>query len=238
MIELRRDGRRPLLIGHRGAASLAGENTLAAIEAAAQHGVDGVEVDLVRARDGRVVLAHGPEIAPDAPPLADALALVAELGIFVQLDVKRAGLASDAARAVEDAGLGGLTFVSSFSPAILAEFRAAAPSLPRSFTYPEDRYGVTGRTLLRPLVRPALATLRAALPRRLSGWLRRADASALTLNWSVVTPAAIDVAHALGAAVLAWTVNDAGMAKILGESGIDAIITDDPRIVLGGTEHT
>jgi glycerophosphoryl diester phosphodiesterase len=238
VIELRRDGRRPLLIGHRGAATLARENTLAAIEAAARHGVDGVEVDLMRARDGRVVLAHGPEIGPDAPALAEALALVAELGIFVQLDVKRTGLARDTARAVDDAGLGGRSFVSSFSPAILGEFRAAAPSLPRSFTYPEDRYGVTGRALLRPFVRPALATLRAALPRRLAGWLRRADASALTLNWSVVTPAAIETAHALGAAVLAWTVNDPGLAEILGQRGIDAIITDDPRIALGGTEHT
>jgi glycerophosphoryl diester phosphodiesterase len=58
----------------------------------------------------------------------------------------------------------------------------------------------------------------------------------VTLNWSVITPAAIDGAHALGAAVLAWTVNDAGLAKTLVESGADAIITDDPRIALGGTE--
>ena len=236
MIELLRKGR-PLVIGHRGAAALERENSLAAIEAAALHGADGVEVDLLRTPDGRVVLAHGPEIAPDAPALADGLALAAALGLFVQLDVKRRGLAAEVARAVADAGLGERSFVSSFSPAILAEFRDAAPTLPRSFTYPEDRYGITGRPLLRPFVGPALATLRAALPRRLGVWLRRTDAVALTLNWSVVTSAAIDGAHALGAAVLAWTVNDAGLAKTLVESGADAIITDDPRIALGGTDN-
>jgi len=235
VIELLRKGR-PLVIGHRGAAALERENSLAAIEAAALHGADGVEVDVLRAHDGRIVLAHGPEIAPDAPALADGLALAAALGLFVQLDVKVGGLAGDAARAVAEAGLGERSFASSFSPGILAEFRSAAPALPRSFTYPEDRYGVTGRMFLRPFVGPALAALRAALPRRLAGWLRLADAAALTLNWSVVTSAAIDGAHALGAAVLVWTVNDAGLAKTLVESGADAIITDDPRIALGGTD--
>jgi glycerophosphoryl diester phosphodiesterase len=235
VIELLRKGR-PLSIGHRGAAALARENSLAAIEAAALNGADGVEVDVLRAGDGRVVLAHGPEIAPDAPPLADGLALAASLGLFAQLDVKRGGVAAEVARAVAEAGLAERSFVSSFSPAILAEFRAAAPGLPRSFTYPEDRYGVTGRPVLRPFVGPALATMRTALPRRLGAWLRRSDAVALTLNWSVVTSAAIDGAHALGAAVLVWTVNDAGLAKTLVESGADAIITDDPRIALGGTD--
>lgn len=225
------------MIGHRGAAALERENSLAAIEAAALHGADGVEVDVLRAHDGRVVLAHGPDIAPDAPPLADGLALAAALGLFVQIDVKQGGLGVEVARAVADAGLGERSFVSSFSPGILAEFRAAAPGLPRSFTYPEDRYGVTGRPLLRPFVGPALATLRAALPRRLGAWLRRSDAVALTLNWSVITPAAVAGAHALGAAVLAWTVNDAGLAKKLVDSGADAIITDDPRIALGGTDN-
>jgi glycerophosphoryl diester phosphodiesterase len=235
VIELLRKGR-PFVVGHRGAALLERENSLAAIEAAALNGADGVEVDVLRTGDGTVVLAHGPEIAPDAPSLADGLALAAALGLFVQLDVKVGGVAAEVGHAVADAGLGERSFVSSFSPEILAEFQGAAPALPRSFTYPEDRLGITDRPLLRPFVGPALATLRAALPRRLGAWLRRSDAAALTLNWSVITPAAIDRAHALGAAVLAWTVNDAGLAKTLVESGADAIITDDPRIALGGTE--
>jgi glycerophosphoryl diester phosphodiesterase len=235
VIELLRKGQ-PFVIGHRGAAALERENSLAAIEAAALSGADGVEVDVLRAHDGRVVLAHGPAIAPDAAPLADGLALAASLGLFVQLDVKRPGVAAEVVRAVREAGLGERSFVSSFSPGILAEFGAAAPGLPRSFTFPEDRFGVTGRRLLRPFVGAALATIRTAVPRRLGAWLRRADAVALTLNWSVVTAAAIDGAHALGAAVLVWTVNDAGLAKTLVESGADAIITDDPRIALGGTD--
>jgi glycerophosphoryl diester phosphodiesterase len=237
VIELRRSGR-PLLIGHRGAAALAPENTLAAIEAASRAGVDGVELDVLPDRNGRVVLAHGPEIPPDAPSLAEGLALVAELGLLVQVDVKTRGVEEGVVGDLRAAGLDAHAFVSSFSLPSLARFAALAPELPRALTYPEDRYGVSGSPLLQPLVGPGLAAMRWALPRRLPRWLRAAGAVGATLNWGVVTPTTIEVCHRLGVAVLAWTVNDAGLAKTLVESGIDAIITDDPRIVPGGRTDT
>ena len=61
------------------------------------------------------------------------------------------------------------------------------------------------------------------------------DAAAVTLNWAVATPAVVAACHRLGAAVYVWTVNDRDRAKTLVETGVDAIITDDPRIVPGGT---
>jgi glycerophosphoryl diester phosphodiesterase len=76
--------------------------------------------------------------------------------------------------------------------------------------------------------------MRAALPRRLPRWLRTVGASAATLNWAVVTPAVVAACHAAGAAVYVWTVNDRALAKTLVETGIDAIITDDPRILARG----
>jgi glycerophosphoryl diester phosphodiesterase len=234
VIELRR-GQRPLLIGHRGAAALARENSLAAIEAAARAGVDGVELDVLRARDGRLVLAHGPEVPPDAPALTDGLACASELGLFVQLDIKLGGMEAEVVAALDAAGLlAERSFVSSFSLPCLVAFAALAPGLPRSFTYPEDRYGVSGSRLLRPFVRPGLATMRSLLPRRLPRWLDAADAAAVTLNWAVVSDAAIEACHALGAAVYVWTVNDPTVARSLVGKGVDAIISDDPRIVPGG----
>jgi len=236
-MELRR-GARPWLIGHRGAAALARENSLAAIEAAARAGVDGVELDVLRATDGGLVLAHGPELPPDAPALADGLVLAAELGLVVQLDVKLPGVEADVVRALRAAGLEERSFVSSFSIATLGAFAALAPDLPRSFTYPEDRFGVSGRALLRPFVRPGLAAMRALLPPRLPRWLHSVGARAATLNWAVVTPAAVEACHRAGAAVYVWTVNDAALAKTLVETGVDAIITDDPLVVPGGISDT
>ncbi|HSX21956.1 MAG TPA: glycerophosphodiester phosphodiesterase [Gaiellaceae bacterium] len=224
-----------LRIGHRGAAALAPENSLAAIEVAAEHGVDVVELDVLRGTHGELVLAHGPEIPHDAPSLDDGLALAARLGLAVQLDVKLAGIEAGVVEALGHTDRDPRSFISSFSLPILAAFEALAPELPRSYTYPEDRLGVTSVRLLRPAVRAGLVVLRAALPRRLPAWLRAAGASAATLNWTVVSPAVVSVCHELGVSVYAWTVNDRALAKTLLESGIDGIITDDPGIFAGET---
>jgi glycerophosphoryl diester phosphodiesterase len=218
-------------IGHRGAGAIAPENSLAAIETAAAHGLDAVELDVLRRTDGVLVLAHGPELPSDAPLLDDALALAARLGLAVQVDVKPAGVEHAVVGALGRHGLLRRSFVSSSSLQTLAAFARAEPSLPRSYTYPEDRLGVASARLLRPAVRAGLAALRAALPRRLPRWLRSVDAAAATLNWAVVSPAAVEVCHALGVAVYVWTVNDAKRVRNLVETGIDGIISDDPRLL-------
>jgi glycerophosphoryl diester phosphodiesterase len=235
VLELLRGERDVVRVGHRGAAALAPENSLAAIEAAAAIGVDAVELDVLRRPDGALVLAHGPELPAGAPPLDDALALAAALGLAVQLDVKLPGLEAGIVASLRRHDLFARSFVSSFSLRTLVAFAEAAPELPRSFTYPEDRLGISERRLLRPLLVPGLAVLRALLPRRLPGWLRVAGASAATLNVGVVTPAAVAVCHGLGAAVYVWTVNEPALVQTLLETGVDGIITDDPRILSPGS---
>jgi len=233
-MELLRGDRDVILVGHRGAAGLAPENSLAAIEAAAAHGADVVELDVVRGLDGRLVLAHGPAVPVDAPPLGEGLALAARLGVGVQMDVKEAGSEEGVVDGLRRHGLLDRSFVSSFSLRMLRAFAALEPGLPRSLTYPEDRHGVTGSRMLGPAVRPGLAAMRVLLPARLPRFLREAGASAVTLNWAVVTPRATEVCHRAGVAVYVWTVNDPALAKTLVESGIDGIITDDPRLLRRG----
>ena len=230
---LRGDGG-PLRVGHRGAAALAPENSLAAIEAAARAGADAVELDVARG----LVIAHSDERVDGAPTLDEALELAAGLGLAVQIDVKEPGLAAGTTAALRRHGLEARSFVSAPSARILREFAAADPALPRSLTYPEDRHGVSGRPLAAPFVRAALAAGRAALPRRLPRLLGSAEASAATLDHRVVSRAAVDTCHRLGAAVLVWTVNDPGVARALAQTGVDGIITDDPGIVPAGPPNT
>jgi glycerophosphoryl diester phosphodiesterase len=46
------------IIGHRGAAGIALENTKTSIEAALSHGVDAIEIDVRLTKDGELVLCH------------------------------------------------------------------------------------------------------------------------------------------------------------------------------------
>ena len=52
-----RDGR-PLVVAHRGAWDQAPQNSLAAVRRAAALGCDGVEIDVRRTADGRLVVVH------------------------------------------------------------------------------------------------------------------------------------------------------------------------------------
>src|SRR5439155_1625851 len=69
---------------------LAPENTLASIAAAADLGVDAVEIDVIGRADGTVALAHSSDALgqDDEASLDDALALVTDRRIGVQLDLK------------------------------------------------------------------------------------------------------------------------------------------------------
>lgn len=50
--------RRPLVFAHRGANSLAPENTISAFSAARDRGADGLELDVKLSADGQVVVMH------------------------------------------------------------------------------------------------------------------------------------------------------------------------------------
>lgn len=218
-------------VGHRGAPVFAPENSLESLGAAADAGVDVVEVDVVGLSDGSVVLAHShEELAADPPTLDEALELVAARGIGIQLDLKGRGHEPEVAAAVRRYGLLDRAFASSFSLASLHALAEAEPHLRRSVTYPEDRYALSERPLVKPFVAPTLAALRSVLPARLPRWLRQTGASAATLHWYVVTAAAVRCCHSLGAAVYAWTVDDAKDVERLTALGVDGIITNDPRV--------
>jgi glycerophosphoryl diester phosphodiesterase len=57
---------KPWLVAHRGGSALAPENTLAAIEKAVVLGVDAVEVDVLRSRDGHLMVHHDETLARTA----------------------------------------------------------------------------------------------------------------------------------------------------------------------------
>jgi glycerophosphoryl diester phosphodiesterase len=147
----------------------------------------------------------------------------------VQVDLKRPGIERDVAEAVRRHGLEERTFVSSTSPRALRRLAAAAPSLPRSISYPNDRYRVSRFTWPSPVTTATAAAVRAAMPVRIRLLLRASGAGALTIHHALVSAAAV---RAVNAPVIAWTVNDPVEIRRLAALGVAGIVTDDPGMAV------
>ncbi|HUK93891.1 MAG TPA: glycerophosphodiester phosphodiesterase [Gaiellaceae bacterium] len=234
MIELRRAEDAPFLrVGHRGAAALAPENTIASLELAVELGCDLVEFDVVE-RGGRLVLAHSVAEVPDDPvSLDEALAFLAQSTAAAHVDLKIPGTEAAIAEALRRRGLLEQAVVSSFRPESLRALRALEPGLRVGLTYPDDRYGLNRYRPLAPVVAAGLAAIRAALPRRIERMLAAAGATAAMLNRQVVGAAVVERCHALGVPVLAWTVETRDEVERLDGLGVDGLIADDPRLFQG-----
>jgi glycerophosphoryl diester phosphodiesterase len=239
VIELRRPAGRFARVGHRGASALAPENTPEAFALAVELGCDMLEFDVLALSDGTVVVAHDSRRLrdPGVVTLDDALAFCAERlpGIGLQVDLKRRGVEQVVVDALHRHGVLERSWVSGFDADSLRRVAEIEPELPRSFTMPRDRFGISKRGPLAPVVRAGLKSIGASLPRRIPAVLKRARATALTLHYSVASAEAIGRAHELGAPVYVWTVDDPALAKRLVRWGADGIITNDPRVFTGLT---
>jgi glycerophosphoryl diester phosphodiesterase len=229
-VNLRQEGR-VLRIGHRGAAALAPENTLASIEAAIEYELDLVEIDVV-AHANTLRLAHSSaEVRDDSPTLDEALALVARTDAGVILDLKSRGIERLAVETLREHDLLDRAVVASFHPASLRAVKEVEPALTTGFSYPFDRARISERAAFEPLIRVGLSGLRRALPARLAGMLDRAQADALVVHHALVSRTLVERCHGRDAAVLAWTIeDDAALAHVLA-AGVDGVIANDPRLL-------
>jgi glycerophosphoryl diester phosphodiesterase len=225
-VNLRRAAGGPLVIGHRGARSVAPDNSLEAMQAAVAAGVDLVEFDVLPG----LLVAHSPDEAPDEPlTLAAAVEYLASQPVGLHVDVKLPGYE----RAVVEAlrGLEDRVVLSTAYPSVARTLAGLAPGMQRAIGYPRDRYGAARIPWPQPLTAAGAACLRAAVPARIPLLLRQAQATALALHRTLCSRAALAAAHRAGAPVLAWTVNDPDEAIRLARSGVDAIVSDDPRAI-------
>jgi glycerophosphoryl diester phosphodiesterase len=225
---LRGEGR-PLVIGHRGAAAVAPENTLAALQVAVAAGADLVEFDI----SPGLRLGHSElELPAAAIGLDDALAYLREQRLGVHLDVKLPGYEAEVVAAIRRHGLEDRALVSTAYAVTARRIAELAPALPRAIGYPRDRLGVARFPWPAGLTRAGAAALRRAMPLRVPVLLRRARANVLSLHHALCSRAAIGAAHRLGAPVLAWTVNEPEIVRRLATLGVDGIVSDDPEMTL------
>lgn len=213
----------PLVVAHRGAWGPAPQNSLEAVEAAIALGCGGIEVDLRRTADDRLVLVHDARVrgrpvaglehqqlqarmkAGQAPLLDDVLRCAAGR-IMVDLELKQDGYVEAAMGAVARHLEPEQYVITSFRPPVLAQVRQLLP---------EARTGL--------LLRSA---------RRLRDLQRRvaaAQADFLAPHFSLTRTGTLAWAAQQGYDLWVWTANDPRLLRALhADPRVSAVITDQP----------
>ena len=142
-------------VGHKGADHVAPGNTIESFEAALEHGVDMVEFDILRTRDGRLVLAHDFEDAAERECLTmdeglDHFAGEAYAGVTLDVDLKLPGYEREVVDGLVERSLAERSLVSSMYTESLDRLGELRPGLRRGWSVPRVRRDYTRSWLAVP----------------------------------------------------------------------------------------
>lgn len=247
---------RLLRSGHRGAAAIAPENTLAGFRDAIAHDVDLVEFDVVDLPRGPLVVAHSldledvthgaasgsaatmslaelRDVLPALPTLDEVLAFFAAEapGVGLHVDLKLGTRLDELVEAIIDHDLVERALVTTPVADDLRTIRAACPGLTLGLTYPADRPALSRRRWLKPVIHLVIRLMRLLLPYSVVGMARRAEVDAVVLQHLVIGRRTVERAHAAGLAVVAWTVDDPKEVARMDALGVDVVVSNDPRLL-------
>ena len=178
-------------VGHKGADHVAPGNTIESFEAALEHGVDMIEFDVLRTRDGRLVLAHDYEDAAER----ECLTLEEGLDHFAGDGVRRRGArrGPEAARlrargggGAAERGLAERSLVSSTYLESLDRLGELSPGLRRGWSVPRARRDYTRSALALPAYGVS-RWMRARLPAQAAARIRAGGCEAVMAHWLLVS---------------------------------------------------
>jgi len=223
---------RPLAIAHRGASVEAPENTLAAFGRALALDVDGIELDVRLTRDGIPVVFHDATLTrltgrrarlsrltladlravrvrgEPIPTLEEVLRQVRDRAL-VQIEIKEGVPVGPIVRVVEKVPAGRGVILASFAGATVAAARAEAPSVPRMLIRKGGGAGA------------------------LAAAADRLEAAGVSVDQHALPSAAfVATVRGGGRQVWCWTVNDGAAMRRLAAWGVDAILSDNPALLM------
>jgi glycerophosphoryl diester phosphodiesterase len=207
---------RPLLLGHRGVRSekTIPENTFAAFDLALASGCDGFEFDVRLSGDGQAVICHDATVRASGLEIAKipagrlALPLLEEVlaryrrKAFLDIELKVAGLEKITAEVLRNSPAERGVVVSSFLPEVIAAIHRIDPSLPLGLICENQSQFRRWRELPVEYVIPHQKLLR---------------------------PDLISKIKSVGKKILAWTVNSPAAMRRFSKSGVDGIVSDNPK---------
>jgi glycerophosphoryl diester phosphodiesterase len=222
-------------IGHKGADAITTGNTADSFDVAVEHGVDMIELDVLRSKEGRLIVAHDSHDALVRKPmdLAEALDLFLEPPldeVEIDCDLKLPGREAELAGALAGAGLVERAMVSTMEVESLMKLRQLEPDLRLGWTYPKTRRDWTQYGWAGPALRAGLSAIR----RRFPGILEKKGPSlGISAVWAyhpIITPRLVEAAGKIDVDLIAWTVDDADRIRELLDLGVDGICSNDPRL--------
>ncbi len=239
-------GRVPLILAHRGGAGECPENSRVAFKAALAAGFRHIETDVRATKDGVAVIFHDATLdrtTDGTGPIAEytwrELSKVRDVsggrlmraeeafeefgGAVFNVDIKCDDAAEPLFRAIRRADAWKRVCIASFSQRRIRQARRELPGVATSLAVPAVAgfvgvgrlparlRGLAGRVLPRGTV--AIQALQVPVRRR---------------GVRIIDAGFVELAHARGLAVHAWTINDGAEAERLLALGVDGIITDVP----------
>lgn len=241
-----------LVIGHRGAALLAPENTLEGIEAARDAGTLVVEVDVQRTKDGVLVLLHDQTVNRTT----DGTGAIQELTL-AEAQALDAGYTFTLDNGETHPFRGQGVVIPTFEEALAAgadlywdvEIKQTDPPIYDEVIAAIEAAGMKDRVFIAAFDDPTIQAVRDNYPdfvtnfgpdeySRLAALTDAEEADyvppgdiAQIPTW-FLNQTFVDRAHRLGVKVHVWTVNQReGMEQAL-DFGVDGIITDDPATLI------
>jgi glycerophosphoryl diester phosphodiesterase len=224
--------RTPLVIAHRGAAAEAPENSVEAFERAIAIGVDMVEFDVRRTRDGQLIAIHDAtaggvpvreltraEIATRhagwLPPLVSEVVELTAGRVGLDVELKEDGYVDQVLRVLAVNPEPGLLVVTSFLDEVVAQVKRRATETRAGLLVGVARPARPLRTRLSELYPVARA--------------RRCRADFLAPHFALARLGVLSRAAQANLPVFVWTVNDdATLRQLIADERVAAIITDVP----------
>lgn len=237
--------RTPFVIGHRGAAARAPENTLASIRMAATLGASWVEFDVRLSRDGCPILFHDDDLdrtSNGRGPVADHdLAGLKALDAGAWFDASFRGepipTLDEAIDTLAELGIGANVEIKPDAARIVETAEMVATILrrrwPSNLPVPLISSFQPEATAVARRMVPAFD--RAMLVGRIPGdWrrcLKNLDCNALHCSARYLSRVQAETLVAEGVQLRCYTVNDPKIAKRLAAWGVEAMFTDDPEVI-------
>lgn len=228
-----RDYRR---IGHKGADAIVEGNTIESFEAAVEHGAEMIELDVLRTREGRLIVAHDHVDASNRRPLTLTQALDAFKHppldrVEIDCDLKLPGREAELAGVLAGHGLVERAMISTMEVESLVKLRAIDPDLRLGWTIPKTRRDWTREPWARPALGAGFALLRRRLPKMIVERAPELDIDAVWSYHELITPEVVEAARQAEVELIAWTVDEPERVAELAALGVDGIVSNDPRIL-------